>query len=159
MDDELRGRLNTSDRTVDATDSARRPTTTKDRGKSKKINIALPRYLVITLVLIVIGTAGYFAWQRTKTAGPIPKKVTKNLDFPLYYPFDLPAGYSVNESSFIRRENVLIFSIETRSGKSIAVSEEAVPATAPIRSTNSSPIPIPGEKAFSSSIGQVHIGL
>jgi hypothetical protein len=128
--------------------------------KTKKSSLTLtfrPVAALIVLLLIVVGIVGWREYKLSKS--PIPHSASKNLKYDLYYPYNLPPGYTVDKASFVQKDGALIFSIRSANGKSIAVSEEAVPSTAPTRGNSNSPVPIPGEKSFSSGIGQVHIGL
>jgi hypothetical protein len=92
-------------------------------------------------------------------AGPIPKKYKQGLNFSLYYPESLPARYSVDQTSFKREGDVLIFSIKNNGGKNIAVSQQALPSEGVAHQENNAPLSIPGERVFTTSIGQVHLGL
>jgi len=106
---------------------------------------------------MVAGGIWFFVLRPT---GPIPRQYRHGLDFQLYYPARLPAGYVVDPTSFKRDGDVLIFSITAPKGRNIAVSEQAIPsnvATHPVKSN--APVPLASEKSFQSPIGNVHISL
>lgn len=86
---------------------------------------------VIILTAIAIITAGTALVPRffSRHPSPIPANISKQLTFTLYYPYSLPAGYTVDASSFQTKGQVLIYSINAPGGKNIAVSEQPVPHT------------------------------
>lgn len=95
-----------------------------------------------------------------RDTGPIPRTYTRGLDITLYYPDRLPQGYTVDNSSFQRQDNVLIFSIKAPKGRNIAVSQQAAPADAPsVEKTGNTPFTMPGERSFTTGIGHVNISL
>lgn len=91
----------------------------------------------------------------TRDTGPIPKQYRKGLDFSIYYPARLPDGYHVDEQSFKREDDSLIFSIKAPNNRNIAVSEQALPLDAPSHKTP--PVELPSEKTFNAPAGSVHI--
>ena len=131
------------------------PASTPTKKRSRKI-----KWLVFCILLIAaIGVAGWFGWRQIYDSGPIPHNVRKGINFQLYYPVNLPSGYSVDRTSFTRQGNVLIFYIDSNAGKPIGVSEEALPNSLPNQQTNNTPINLPGVADFTTAIGQGHIGL
>lgn len=111
----------------------------------------------VVVLLVAVLVAGWFV--RPWTSGPIPRAYRKGLDFALYYPTRLPPGYSVDQHSFKRQGTVLIFSIAAPNGKNIAASEQALPINGPAHQATAAPVQIPGEKHFTTSIGDAHISL
>ena len=116
--------------------------------------------LAITTGVIILAV-GFALWIFTiRDTGPIPRKYTKGLDLTLYYPTRLPSGYAVDPRSFERKENSIIFSISAPKRRNIAVSLQATPTDMPIQSApRGTPVGIPGERNFSTGIGQAHLSL
>jgi len=107
--------------------------------------------------LLLVTIAGRLLLVRD--TGSIPYAYTRGLNFALYYPTALPHGYSLDQQSFKRQDDVLIYSIDTPLRKNIAVSEQALPASLPARQISStSPSQIMPEKQLSLKIGAAHIG-
>jgi hypothetical protein len=115
-----------------------------------------PLHWLLASGLVAAG-AGAFAVYYFNT--PIPRSVRHGVSYPLYYPANLPAGYSVDRTSFKNQDGVLIFSIKTPNGKNIAVSEQAVPLNLDLHPVSNAPVKIPGERDFTTPIGKGHVGL
>lgn len=100
-------------------------------------------------------------WQLTaRDTGPIPRTYAQHVSYPLFYPTRLPAGYMVDRNSFETRDkSVLIFSIKASDGRTIAVAQQAKPPDAPIHSKSSTPIKVPGERTFTTGIGDAYVSL
>lgn len=125
--------------------------------RSRRLTVvSLSAALVAIVVVTLIGSS---MWRKSSAASPIPSQYSSGLSFPLYFPTSLPSGYRVDESSFQRQDAVLIFNVVSPAGKTLAVSEEASPTTAPSRGSANAPVAIAGERSFSSPAGQTHIGL
>jgi hypothetical protein len=136
-----------------------------EENRKFKINFHFtPTVVVIVFALLAIILVGVILINHTdKPSGPIPSKIVKELQFPLYYPNQLPSGYKVDPSSFIVKDNnVLVFSIDVPSGKSIAVSEEALPD---VDATELGPpdapagAPIANNMHITTSVGKAIIGI
>jgi len=113
--------------------------------------------VVLACGLLLVCSVGVLL-LRSRDTGPIPRNYSHGLDFQLYYPARLPSGYVVDPASFKREDSVLIFSIKAPRGRTIAISEQAIPTRAS-HPTQSGPAPIAGERSFQSNIGNVHISL
>lgn len=80
--------------------------------------------------LSVIVIAGFAWWAMSRPLSVhIPKTVTEQALFTIYVPSALPDGYAVVEDSFSLNEGVLIFTVEAPGDRSIAFTEQAVPAS------------------------------
>src|SRR5947209_1432216 len=77
----------------------------------RTLRLPLVHALLIFAVLAVIALGTIAVSQFTKKhATPIPESISKQLSYTLYYPYNLPAGYSVDTSSFvIKDKDVLVF--------------------------------------------------
>lgn len=113
--------------------------------------------VLTTAVVLILGVFLYWFFM-VRDTGPIPRKYTKDLNITLYYPTRLPKGYSVDPDSFERKEGSVIFSIVS-ANRTIGVSLQATPPNVPVRGASKAPISIPGERDFSTGIGQAHLGL
>lgn len=112
--------------------------------------------LALTGILAALFLVWVFAFHET---GPIPRKYRSGLSFQLYYPSHLPDGFTVDPKSYKREGDVLIFVIKSEHTKGVSVAEQAVPASMPVHQISTTPFQIPGERTFSTNIGQGHLGL
>lgn len=119
------------------------------------------RWLIAGVIVIIAVLATATCWLLVlRNRGPIPYNVRHNISFTLYYPKRLPQGYTVDRTSFVQKNGVIIFSVTTPNGKNIAVSEQAVPSSLPARSTTPAPpTQIPGQRNFTTPIGTAHLSL
>jgi hypothetical protein len=62
-----------------------------------------------------------------KPHSPFPNKIRQEALFQLYYPSQLPDGYSIDASSYHVKDGAVIFGAVSASGSTIAFSEQAVP--------------------------------
>ncbi|HEY2003646.1 MAG TPA: hypothetical protein VGH44_00850 [Candidatus Saccharimonadia bacterium] len=107
------------------------------------------------LFVVLAIAAGTWLVVNTK---PIPEKYRQGLNYPLYYPTNLPNGYVVDRSSFQRKTNVLVFNINTPSGRNIAVSEERIPLGVDLsQHPNSSGLALPDQREFTTTAGTAEI--
>lgn len=118
---------------------------------------------VLACLAIIVGVVAGGAWAvqyYRNDAGLIPGKYSRGLNFPLYYPTNLPDGYAVDRASFKRQGNVLIFNITAPTGQNIAVSEEALPKNLNLtQSQPQAPVALPDQRNFTTAIGAAHINL
>ena len=117
--------------------------------------------LCMIAVLVAFFAGGAWAVQHYRNdSGLIPGKYTHGLAFPLYYPTNLPSGYTIDRTSFKRQGNVLIFNIIAPLGPTIAVSEEAIPKNLNLtQNQNPSGIALPDQHNFSTAIGNAQVSL
>jgi hypothetical protein len=75
----------------------------------------------------VVVSGAVFATTKLVRHNPIPKSISDQVGFPLYYPARLPKGFTIDKSSFSYGNKVVAFVI--RSGdKKIFVTEQTKPA-------------------------------
>jgi hypothetical protein len=111
--------------------------------------------LACLTVCLLLGTL----WIRAN-AKPIPRKYRNGLTFPLYYPYHLPRGYSVDRSSFTRPQKaVLAFSINTPLKRNVAVTEERIPQGVTLTQSSPSGIDLPFLHNFTTGIGPAQVSL
>jgi hypothetical protein len=82
----------------------------------------LSAVLGLTLVIFVLLAAG--------NNSPIPNQVTKSVNFKLFYPKDLPRGYSYEKSS-TKSEGGLVFLSVISGAKKITITEQVRPNPPP----------------------------
>ncbi len=93
-------------------------------------SLRLSRRRLVTIVVVIAITAAVIAMMLVRTSSEpniFSKDFTKSVDFPLYYPADLPKGLTVNKTSVIKGEGVVTYSIASSKGNALAVSEQAIP--------------------------------
>lgn len=111
--------------------------------------------LVLVFVLVVVGLLAW--WSRLDDSSLVPDKIRKSLDFSVYYPEHLPAGYTLSTTSFrLAEPGVVLFSVTYAKGKSIVFSEEQQPSSGDIDKFISSYIPL--NSAVELPLGQAKVG-
>ena len=78
------------------------------------------------VVLIIIAASGVFFWQHKKSSA-FPVNIRSSVNFPLYYPTNLPKNYYLDLGSFSTGQNVLTFSLKGPGGDTLIVSEQPTP--------------------------------
>lgn len=116
------------------------------------------RTLAIAVAAVIILATPAAIWLIINTK-PIPGKYRQGLNYPLYYPSNLPKGYKVDRASFDRKGNVLIFNISSPSGKNIAVAEQHVPGDLDLSQHphTASGITLPDQRDFNTPAGAAEI--
>ena len=109
--------------------------------------------------LVACGILASMFILATAKHNPIPLSARRGLIFPLYYPDSkqLPRGYDVDATSFQQKDGVLIFNIKTPV-KTVAVSQQPIPADVANRQIGGAPIRLPGERDYQAPAGHAHIG-
>lgn len=92
-------------------------------SRTKLIVIITSALLLIAAVAVTLVIV-----SSRSVAVAFPAAVAGKTLFPIYAPSQLPAGYKVDQESFSNDEGVLVFSLSHDSGRSIAVTEQSVPA-------------------------------
>ncbi len=126
--------------------------------RSQKILLAA---LALASLLALISLGLWFSAAR-QNDGLIPRKYRSGLQYALYYPTRLPPGYQVDQTSFKREGDVLIFSIKRAGRKSMVVSQQGLPADQPTHEISKGQGQVNGsggERNFQTAVGNVHIGL
>lgn len=117
------------------------------------------RTLAIGAAAMLLLTIPAATWLIINTK-PIPGKYRQGLGYPLYYPSNLPKGYKVDRTSYVRNDKTLIFSIQAPNGKNIAVSEQHIPAGLDLSqhpATNPAGIALPDQRNFTTAAGSAQI--
>lgn len=119
----------------------------------------------VALVIIALGiTAGYFAIKSLKpNASQSNSSQTANsgsptipgISFPLYYPSNLPPGYTFNKDTKVLKNDVLYYSIADPKGNNYYVTLQPVPASFNFTAFNSKFLK---PDQFTTNIGSVVAG-
>lgn len=81
---------------------------------------------IIFVILLGVGGGAYYFLQN-RAAVMIPQAVIDKTLFPIYTPKQLPAGFTLDESSIANNEGVLVFQLKNADGRVIAVSQQSIP--------------------------------
>ena len=94
-----------------------------------KVKYSRKWFLASFAIILIILAGVWFILNRYASSPPIPKSISKQLKITLYYPYGLPSAYTIDENSFSSAEGqALAFNILSSQGKSIAVTEQALPS-------------------------------
>lgn len=122
----------------------------KKRIRSKKLFLIPLCGLVLIGVLVAVLAAG-------GSASLVPKKIQKSVDFPIYYPASLPAGYTLDIPSFqLAEAGVVLFTVSDSNGKDIVFSEQQQPSTSDMDKFISSYLPL--NSVLQLPLGQAKVG-
>lgn len=101
------------------------PVRRRSRSLLKKLILGLS-----LLVVIAVGVTLYrhFSKSNTGLSSPFTAKVQSSVQFPLYYPTQLPVGYSLDPKTVTEpKQGVVLFQLNGPGDAVISVSEEARP--------------------------------
>ncbi len=89
--------------------------------------VGLSILVCVFILAIAITLYRYFS---APIVPPPLKHTTQSVNFPLYYPTDLPAGYAFGNDSLSSTSNVVLFSLQnTTTGDVISISEQPTPSS------------------------------
>ena len=133
---------------------------TPHSNKSRKLAKA-GSFVVSTLITLALiaGTAAVFIVYKNIYSSPVPKNISKQLDFPVYYPDQkkLPKGYLLNASSFkIPQQGVLLYSIDYGNNKRLVFSVQKQPSDDEIQAFYANYIPL--RNKIHTVLGDAEIG-
>jgi hypothetical protein len=92
------------------------------------------RWLWITIVILVVvasGTALAWHWHEAQLAKttPFSRGIIASMQFPLYYPTQLPTGFHIDRGSVkVPQEGVVVFTMLGPNNAKLYMSEEARPS-------------------------------
>lgn len=101
----------------------------QEKDSGKKIGFKLWKFLVLLLVFAIFAFGGWLAWQRFRSSSPIPKSISNSVNFPLYYPSKLPAGFKLDKNSFSHTSSVVLYSLVFDGNKHLAFSIQTRPSS------------------------------
>lgn len=114
---------------------------------------------VLTGILILL-LVGFVIGLIRDARNPVPYSARRDITYPLYYPKQLPTGYTINRESFHQTDGVVIFSIDAPSGKNIAVSQQRLPIDLDVSARkNPAGFSAPDERTFGTPLGEAHQSL
>lgn len=88
---------------------------------------------------------------------PVPKKIQKSVGFSVYYPGSLPAGYTLDDTSFqLPEPEVVLFTVTYGKSKNLVFSEEQQPSSSDIDKFIRNYLPL--NSALQLPLGQAKIG-
>lgn len=90
-------------------------------------------WLFVLAGTIIIGTLAFVTIGRQLLTPSFPKGLQQQAAFSLYYPTKLPAGYTINESTYSYESGVVQFTIGSDKGN-IVVTQQAKPTAFDIES-------------------------
>lgn len=131
----------------------------KDIGTGEKPRTPRLKTGLSVISAIIILAAVVAAVLHGFSNGPVPRDIQKQTNFRIYYPAQnkLPAGYSIDKSSFRTAEaNVVLFSLSYGNGRSLVFSESPKPSGDVIDKFNASAIPV--HTQVSTSVGKATVG-
>lgn len=114
-------------------------------------------FLVSTIVIAGIAAAAFFV--RAHNDSPVPKSISGQLSFPIYYPDQkkLPPGYTLDTHSFTSPEkDVVLYTIRYSQAKKIVISVQKQPSQQQLQQFNLNYIPL--HTSYQTKIGQADIG-
>lgn len=127
--------------------------------KSESLRLPPAKALVPAAILLLLLAISAGTWLILNTK-PIPGKYRQGLNYPLYYPSNLPKGYAVDRNSFQRKDKVLIFNITSPTGKNVAVAEQHIPPGIDLSqhpANNPAGITLPDQRDFNTAAGSAEI--
>ena len=109
--------------------------TQKRRELSKTSRFSKNTRLSIALAaVVVLSASGFLFWRlfiwQPAVVNPFTTKTQASVQFPLYYPTQLPSGYRIDPKSVSEpQQDVVLFNLIGPRGEKIYLSEEARPQT------------------------------
>lgn len=88
--------------------------------------------LIVVLLIVGAGIGVYFYYSRGRTAAksPFTARIQSSVQFPLYYPNQLPQGYHIDTKTVTEpKASVVVFQLVGQDKESIYISEEARPSS------------------------------
>lgn len=93
------------------------------------------KYLLTAgIVCLVLAGGGAAYWRlfanQTAVVDPFTSRILSSMQFPLYYPTELPTGYRIDTKSVnVPQQGVVVFSMIGPKGEKLYMSEEARPSS------------------------------
>lgn len=112
----------------------------------------------MAVVVIAVLAAG-IAWFFLRPKSPVPSKIAKAVDFPVYYPDPkkLPAGYTLDTTSFKNPvSNGISYSVDYGNGQKLVFSLQDKPSSSELQDFNSNYIPLHND--YKTPVGQAELG-
>jgi hypothetical protein len=117
-----------------------------------KRNRRIALLCIATGILIALLAAGFILYSKGQTKVPLPKELTKSVDYTVYYPSSLPEDFSYKPGSAQLNQGGLFYQIANSDDQIIYITEQTVPTNlAMIKSLS-------GFSPFSVAIGEASLG-
>jgi len=91
----------------------------------------LPALVILVALVLAGGGYAYFKPSHPKQGKPgaYGQQISQQVSIPLYYPQNLPGGYSYNNDAKVIKANVLYISVTGPGQQSFYITQQAVPAS------------------------------
>lgn len=84
---------------------------------------------LITGVVVLIAGAGSYYYFVMRSSSPIPKNISQQAVYPLYYPKKMPQGYIIDKKSFKYEQRQVSYTLTASKQPKILVTIQPKPAT------------------------------
>ena len=111
----------------------------------------------VNVALIATGASAVILYRNVHS-NPVPKSISKQVDFPIYYPDQkkLPSGYSLNKESFnVPQNGVVLYAVDYPNGK-LVISVQKQPTDEEIQNFYNNYIPL--RTKVHTNLGQAEFG-
>jgi len=133
-----------------------KPRKPKLPGRSKKKKAAL--FVLTPLLLVAIGVSAAYLSLGIKP-GPAkpqyPATITRQVKTALYYPVNLPDGYSVSNDFKVNKQNSFYYTIKGPNGSSFYITSQPFPAGASYQSFEAQ---VDNQTQYKANIGNLIVG-
>ena len=111
----------------------------------------------IILVFSLVGITVFGAYMtilllHSRPTIPVPRAISSQVDFPLYYPTKFPSGFSLDTNSFSQSNKVVTYTVSYEGNKKLIFNIEVRPTNFDFEGFQSNATKI------SSSIGDAYVG-
>jgi hypothetical protein len=125
------------------------------RLKKKLLNSTKPFTALLVIVVIVTGVV---ITLKSHQSNIVPANIRKSVNFTVYYPKPsrLPAGYSLDTSSFSTGNHAVLYVVRYGDNQKLVFTLQSKPSTAALQTFNNAIIPL--HTQLSTPIGTATIG-
>jgi hypothetical protein len=106
-----------------------------EEGGTKRSFLNRPVVWLVSALIIVLFSGAYF-YLNGRDMNPVPLNIKASVNFPLYYPVKLPAGYSIKKDSFSSTPQVVTYYAENHRGERMLFSIQAPPDSVGVNDFN-----------------------
>jgi hypothetical protein len=114
------------------------------------------KVLAMLIILGVLAGGAALAYPRYFAKSPFPSDVRSQAKYTVFYPAQLPAGYTVDRASISTLNGILVFSA-SKDGQKLAFSQQKVPKNFDFG--NFYKTALVNKRQFSTSYGQAAVGM
>lgn len=120
--------------------------------KSQKVYRRTIITFIIFFILILGAALAIGAVLHYRQIGPIPRQISSQVDFPLYYPTEFPSGFSLDKNSFSETNTIVTYTVTYDGNKKLVFNTQARPTNFDFDSFQSK------GKKLESSLGDAYVG-